>query len=58
MAKLLLDHHCEVDPVDSHSQTPLFKASQRGDAEICQLLVRKSDLKPSSQTSIGHWTAS
>ena len=40
MAKLLLDHHCEVDPVDKDGQTPLFKASQRGDVEMCQLLVR------------------
>ena len=40
MAKLLLDHQCEVDPVDKNGQTPLFKASQRGDVEMCQLLVR------------------
>ena len=40
MAKLLLDHHCEVDPVDKDGETPLFKASQRGDVEMCQLLVR------------------
>ena len=41
MAKLLLDHHCEVDPVDDDDcQTPLFKASKRGDVEMCQLLVR------------------
>ena len=40
MAKLLLDHHCEVDPVDEDGETPLFKASQRGDVEMCQLLVR------------------
>ena len=40
MAKLLLDHHCEVDPVDEYGQTPLFKASERGDVEVCQLLVR------------------
>ena len=40
MAKLLLDHHCEVDPVDFFLETPLFKASQRGDVEMCQLLVR------------------
>ena len=40
MAKLLLDHHCEVDPVDENGQTPLFKASLRGDVEMCQLLVR------------------
>ena len=40
MAKLLLDHHCEVDPVDKDGQTPLFNASQRGDVEKCQLLVR------------------
>ena len=40
MAKLLLDHHCEVDPVDGLGQTPLFKASKRGDVEVCQLLVR------------------
>ena len=40
MAKLLLDHHCEVDPVDGNGQTPLFNASKRGDVEMCQLLVR------------------
>ena len=40
MAKLLLDHHCEVDPVDGNGQTPLFNASERGDVEMCQLLVR------------------
>ena len=40
MAKLLLDHHCEVDPVDEDGETPLFKASKRGDVEKCQLLVR------------------
>ena len=40
MAKLLLDHHCEVDPVDDIGETPLFNASQRGDVEMCQLLVR------------------
>ena len=40
MAKLLLDHQCEVDPVDKDGQTPLFMASQRGDVEMCQLLVR------------------
>ena len=40
MAKLLLDHHCEVDPVDVYGETALFKASRRGDVEMCQLLVR------------------
>ena len=40
MAKLLLDHHCEVDPVDDLGETPLFNASRRGDVEMCQLLVR------------------
>ena len=41
MAKLLLDHHCEVDPVDDvDGETPLFNASERGDVEKCQLLVR------------------
>ena len=40
MAKLFLDHHCEVDPEDEYGETPLFKASQRGDVEMCQLLVR------------------
>ena len=40
MAKLLLDHHCEVDPVDAYDETPLYKASERGDVEMCQLLVR------------------
>ena len=40
MAKLLLDHQCEVDPVDEDGETPLFKASKRGDVEMCQLLVR------------------
>ena len=40
MAKLLLDHHCEVDPVDNNGETPLYKASRRGDVEMCQLLVR------------------
>ena len=40
MAKLLLDHHCEVDPEDKNGQTPLFNATQRGDVEMCQLLVR------------------
>ena len=40
VAKLLLDHHCEVDPVDENGQTPLFNASRRGDVEMCQLLVR------------------
>ena len=40
MAKLLLDHHCEVDPLDYSSETPLFKASKRGDVGMCQLLVR------------------
>ena len=40
MAKLLLDYHCEVDPVDGDGQTPLFKASKKGDVEMCQLLVR------------------
>ena len=39
VAKLLLDHHCEVDPVDEYGQTPLFKASERGDVEVCQLLL-------------------
>ena len=40
MAKLLLDHQCEVDPVDDIGQTPLCKASWKGDVEMCQLLVR------------------
>ena len=40
MTKLLLDHHCEVDPVNTYGETPLFKASLRGDVENCQLLVR------------------
>ena len=40
MAKLLLDHHCEVDPVDGLGETPLCIASERGDVEMCQLLVR------------------
>ena len=40
MAKLLLDHHCEVDPEDEDGETPLFNASERGDVEKCQLLVR------------------
>ena len=40
MAKLLLDHQSEVDPVDDIGGTPLFKASKRGDVEMCQLLVR------------------
>ena len=40
MAKLLLDHHCEVDPVDDIGGTPLFNSSKRGDVEMCQLLVR------------------
>ena len=40
MAKLLLDHHCKVDPVDNIGQTPLYKASVRGNVEMCQLLVR------------------
>ena len=40
MGKSLLDHHCEVDPVDKNGETPLFKASERGDVEMCQLLVR------------------
>ena len=40
MAKLLLDHQCEVDPVDDIGETPLFKGSKRGDVEMCQLLVR------------------
>ena len=41
MAKLLLDHHCEVDPVDDgNGQTPLCIASESGDIEMCQLLVR------------------
>ena len=40
MAKLLLDHHCEVDPVDEDGETPLFNASQRENVEMCQLLVR------------------
>ena len=41
MAKLLLDHQCEVDPVDDEdSETPLFNASESGDVEMCQLLVR------------------
>ena len=40
MAKLLLDHHCEVDPVAKDGETPLFKASKRGDVEMCELLVR------------------
>ena len=40
MAKLLLDHQCEVDPVDDIRGTPLFKASWQGDVEMCELLVR------------------
>ena len=40
MAKLLLDHQCEVDPVDENGQTPLFNASWKGDVEMCELLVR------------------
>ena len=40
MTKLLLDHHCEVDPVDINRETPLCIASKRGDVEMCQLLVR------------------
>ena len=40
MTKLLLDHHCEVDPVDRRGQTPLFNASKRGDVVMCELLVR------------------
>ena len=39
MAKLLLDHQCEVDPVDADGETPLYKASG-SDVEMCQLLVR------------------
>ena len=40
MAKLLLDHHCEVDPVAKDGETPLFNASLNGNVEMCQLLVR------------------
>ena len=41
MARLLLDHQCEVDPGDDvDGETPLFNASLRGDVEMCQLLVR------------------
>ena len=37
--KMLLEHGSEVDPVDELGQTPLHKASKRGDADSCEQLV-------------------
>ena len=39
VARVLLEHGSQVDPVDRYGRTPLHKAAKRGDAETCQLLV-------------------
>ena len=39
VARVLLEHGSQVDPVDRYGQTPLHWAAERGDTETCQLLV-------------------
>ena len=39
VTKVLLEHGSQIDPVDDYMRTPLHEASQRGDAETCELLV-------------------
>ena len=39
VARVLLEHGSQVDPVGNNGKTPLHKAAERGDAETCQLLV-------------------